>query len=67
MIGTSNGSIQTTSCPKQALVVSMPVVYGATETIVESTINLGGHHGTYACLGLLIRRVRGAGGSDFGD
>ena len=45
----------------------MPVAYGATETIVESTINLGGYHGTYACLGLLIRRVRGAGGSDFGD
>jgi hypothetical protein len=26
-----SGTLQTTSCPKQALVVSMPVAYGATE------------------------------------
>ena len=34
---------------------------------VESTINLGGYHGTYAYLGLLIRRVLWDCGSDFGD
>jgi hypothetical protein len=35
------------------------------ETIVESTINPGGYHGTYGYRGLIIRRVLWAGGSDF--
>ena len=33
----------------------------------ESTINLGGYHGTYGDHWRLIRRVLWAGRSDFGD
>jgi len=36
-------------------------------TLVKSTIDLGGYHGsTFHCLGLLIHRVLWAGGPDFG-
>lgn len=40
---------------------------GSDSDISRIHINLGGYHGTYDCLGPLIRRVLWAGGSDSGD
>ena len=45
--------------------MALPRSTDSEETIVESTINLGGYHGNWHCLGRLDQRVRGAGGSDF--